>query len=226
MEYDSTKQSIADDYSEIPVIQAAGAGESFVIKVTSKGKIIEISGIDQMNSRMIKKINAWDEKYLEMEYSERHNESWKEMRRHNMQSYYSKNKIKNMLSNIITAFPERPVGIGESWVDKIKIWGKNYEIDGSYTLKESAKRTVAIDLRAERTAEESPFSWVNNEGCKVGFKIVGFCGGRFEVDQQTGWLVRSKIKMRFTGEVIDEEDDNRMTKPILWEEVITVKPME
>ena len=226
MEYDSTKQSIVDDYSKIPAIQAAGVGESFVIKVTPKSKVIEIRGIEQMHSRMIEKINAWDEKYLKMEFFERHKESLKELRRHNIQSSYSKNKIKNMLSNIITAFPERHVGIGESWVDRVKIWGKNYEIDGTYTLKESAKGTVAIDLRAERTAEESPFSWVNNKGRKVGFKIVGSCEGRFEVDQQTGWLVRSKIKMRFTGEVIDEEADNRMTKPILKEEVITVEPME
>jgi len=220
MEYDSTEQSIADDYSKIPAIQAAGVGESFVIKVTPKGKVIELRGIEQMHSRMIEKINAWDEKYLKMEFFERHKESFKERRRNNIKSSYSKKEIKNMLSNIITAFPERPVGIGKSWVDKIKIW-KNYEIDGTYTLKESAK-----DLRAERTAEESPFSWVNNEGRKVGFKIVGSCEGRSEVDQQTGWLVRSKIKMRFTGEVIDEEADNRMTKPILNEEVITVEPIE
>ena len=66
LEYDSTKQSVTDDYSEIPVDEAAGIGESFVIKVTPKGKIIQLKGLEQMHERIIKKILNWDEKFLRM----------------------------------------------------------------------------------------------------------------------------------------------------------------
>jgi len=226
MEYDSRKQSITDGYSKIPAIEAVGVGEKFEMRVTPKGKIIELKGVEQMHTRMIEKINAWDEKYLKMGFYERHKESFKERRRLNIKSIHSEKEIKNMLSDIIMAFPERPLGIGDSWTDKVKIWGKNYEIEGTYTLKDRKQGTVTIGLSGKRTLEEEPFSWVNNEGREVGFKIVGSCQGRFEVDQQTGSLVRSKIKLRFKGEVIDEEAENQMAEPILQEEIITVEPME
>lgn len=249
VEYDSTKQSVTDDYSEIPVDEAAGIGESFVIKVTPKGKIIQLKGLEQMHERIIKKILNWDEKFLRMvpcsenetssisntdqqdirgwkDMSQKSKERWKEMRSHNAKANYSEKELKNMLSDVIMAFPELFLAIGDSWTEKVKIWGKNHEINHIYKLKDIEKGAVVIDLSAKRTAEEEPFSWVNNEGRKVGFKIVGSCEGRFEVEQQTGWLVRSKIKTRFTGEVIDEEADNQMTGPILKEEVITVEPME
>jgi len=225
MEYDSRKQSIADGYSKIPAIEAVCVGEKFEMRVVPEGKIIELKGVEQMHSRMIEKINAWDEKYLKIGFYERHKESFKERRRLNTKSIHSEKEIKNMLSDIIMAFPERPLGIGDSWTDKVKIWGKNYEIEGTYTLKDSKQETVTIGLVGKRTLEEEPFSWVNNEGREVGFKIVGSCQGTFEVDEENGWLIRSEVNMRFTGKVIDEEVNDQMTKPILEQEVIiTVEP--
>lgn len=248
VEYDSTKQSIADDYSKIPATEAVGVGESFEMMVTPKGRIIKLKGVEQMHSRMIDKINAWDEKFLRMvpcaeketssisktdqpavlewkDMSQRSKKRWNEMRRHNTKSNYSEKEIKNMLNDMIMAFPDRPLAIGDTWTDKVKIWGKN-QIDGTYRLKGSEKGTIVIDLSANRTPEEEAFSWVNNEGRKVGFKIVGFCEGRFEIDQKTGWLVRSKVNMRFTGKVIDDEVNDQMPKPIVKEEVITVEPIK
>lgn len=220
VEYDSTKQSMADDYRKIPVILAAGVGESFIMKVTSKGKIIRLTGIEKMRERIVEKINAWDEKYLKIKI-----EGWKEMRRHNTKSRYSEKRIKNMLSDMIVAFPDRPLAIGDSWTDKLKIWGES-QIDGTYTLKDAEKGAVTLYLRAKRTPEEKPFSWVNNEGRKVGFKIVGFCQGTFQIDKASGWLIRSKVNMRFTGQVIEKPGDKQKREPILQEEVITVEPME
>ena len=253
MEYDSTKQSVADDYSKVPAIEAAGLGESFSIKISPKGEIIEVKGLEEMCLRMIEKVDEWDKKYLRLEMvpcgkketsgsgetgpwpvivdwekmSPSYKKVWREVRRHNIkESTYSEKEIRNMLSDMIMAFPDQPLAIGDSWTDRIKIWGKNEEIDGTYMLKDTKKGTVTVDLSAKRTTEEEPFSWVNNEGREVGFKIVGSYKGSFEIDQKTGWLVCSKVKTRFTGKVIDEEANDEMTQPILEEEVITVEPME
>jgi hypothetical protein len=237
VEYDSTKQSVTDDYSEIPVDEAAGIGESFVIKVTPKGKIIQLKGLEQMHERIIKKILNWDGKFLRMvpcsenetssisntdqqdirgwkDMSQKSKERWKEMRSHNAKANYSEKELKNMLSDVIMAFPDQSLAIGDAWTDKVKIWTKNQEINGTYRLKDSKKGTIVIDLSAKRTAEEEPFSWVNNEGRKVGFKLVGSCQGSLEIDEKSGWLIRSKMHMRFTGSVSENE------------EVITVEPME
>ena len=107
----------------------------------------------------------------------------------------------------------------------MKIWGEN-QIDGTYTLKHAEKGTVTLDLRAKRTPEEKPFSWVNNEGRKVGFRIVGFCQGTFQIDKANGWLIRSKVNMWFTGQVIEKPGDKQKREPILQEEVITVEPIK
>ena len=236
VEYDSTKQSVTDDYSEIPVHEAAGIGESFVIKVTPKGKIIQLKGLEQMHERIIKKILNWDEKFLRMvpcsenetssisktdqqdirgwkDMSQKSQKRWKEMRKHNTKAHYSEKEIRNMLSDMIMAFPDQSLAIGDTWTDKVKIWGKNREIDGTYRLKNSEKGIIVIDLSAKRTPEEEAFSWVNNEGREIGFKLVGSCQGSFEIDEQSGWLVRSKVNMRFTGQILEEE-------------VITVEPIK
>ena len=222
IQYDSTKQSLADDDPNLPVIEAAGVGESFGIKITPNGKIIGLYGLERMHTRIAERVIAWDKEHLEKKWAER----LKVVRRHNTRSYYSEREIRNMLTDVFVTFPEQPLSVGDSWTDKVKIWGKNYEIEGTYTLKDNEKGIVAIDLSAERTPEEEAFSWVNNEGRTVGFKIVGSFEGRFEVEQQTGWLVRSKIKTWFTGKVIDKEAKDQMTKPILQEEVVTVELME
>jgi hypothetical protein len=239
-EYDSTRQSIADDYSKIPGIEAASVGESFVVKLTPKGEIIEVRGLEEMYSQIFEKVEEWNEKYLIMEMvpceeaegscsskttsspttlswkemRESTKKVWREVRMHNIKSAYSEKEIRNMLSDMIMTFPDQLLAIGDSWTDRIKIWGKNQEINGTYRLKDSKKGTIVIDLSAKRTAEEEPFSWVNNEGRKVGFKLVGSCQGSIEIDEKSGWLIRSKMHMRFTGSVSENE------------EVITVEPME
>ena len=251
-EYDSTRQSIADGYSKVPEIEAASAGEGFVIKLTPKGEVIEIKGLEEMYSRIFEKVEEWNEKYLiiEMvpcgetegsssskttrspttlswkEMSESYKKVWREVTMHNIKSTYSEKEIGNMLSDMIMTFPDQSLAVGDAWADKVKIWGKNSEIDGTYTLKNSKNGMVAIDLGAKRTAEERPFSWVNNEGREVGFKLVGSCDGSFEIDQNTGWLMRSKSKARFTGKVIDPEANNQTPESIMEQELIIVEPME
>jgi hypothetical protein len=224
VEYDSTKQSATNDHSEIPDIEAAGVGESFIIKITPKGKIIEIDGLEPMHARIAERVIAWEKKYFDKK-GYKYNESRKKLKRHNTKAHYSEKEIKNMLSDMIMAFPDQSLAIGDAWTDKVKIWGKNNEIDGTYRLKDSEKGTIVIDLSAKRTPEEEAFSWVNNEGREVGFKLVGSCEGSFEIDQNTGWLVRSKFKTQFTGEVIDPEADNQMPEPITEQELIIVEPM-
>jgi hypothetical protein len=226
VEYDSTKQSIADDYSKIPAIEVAGVGESFEMKVTPNGRIIELSGIERMHHRISEKVIGWDEKYVKTKYYERHRESLQEMRRLNTKSYYSQEEIKNMLSDMIMFFPGRPLAIGDSWTHKVKIWGKNYEIDGTYIVKDRQKGTVIINLTANRTPEEKVFSSVNNQGREQRFKIVGSCKGSLEIDEQSGWLIRSRVDMRFAGELIEKAGDKKMAQPTLQQEVITVERME
>lgn len=250
-EYDSTKQSIADDYSKIPEIEAAGVGETFVIKLTPKGEIIEVKDLEEMYSRIFEKVEEWNEKYLIMgmvpcketekscsskttrspttlswkEMSESNKKVWREVRMHNIKATYSKKEIENMLSDMIVAFPSEPLAVGNSWKDKVKIWTKAREIEGNYTLKGIEKGTVTIDLTAKRTPKEEPFSWVNDEGSEVGFKLVGYCEGMFEVDQQTGWLLHSKVKNVFTREIIDKEGENKQPQTYLKEELITVEAL-
>jgi len=251
-EYDSTKQSIADDYSKIPEIEAAGVGETFVIKLTPKGEIIEVKDLEEMYSRIFEKVEEWNEKYLIMgmvpcketekscsskttrspttlswkEMSESNKKVWREVRTHSIKATYSKKEIENMLSDMIVAFSSEPLAVGNSWKDKVKIWTKAREIEGNYTLKGIEKGTVTIDLTAKRTPKEEPFSWVNDEGQKVDFKLVGSCKGTFQIDEETGWLVRSKVNMRFTREVLEKPENGKKTEPVVEEEIITVEPME
>ena len=201
--------------------------------------------------RIFEKVEEWNEKYLIMEMvpcketekscsskttrspttlswkemSESNKKVRREVRMHNIKATYSKKEIENMLSDMIISFPSEPLAVGDSWEDKVKIWTNAREIEGNYTLKGIEKGTLTIDLTAKRTPEEEPFSWVNNEGREVGFKLVGYTQGSFEVDQQTGWLLRSKVKNVFTGKVVDKEAEDKEPQTYLEEELITVEPL-
>jgi hypothetical protein len=222
--YDSTKDSVADVYSEIWAGNAAALGESFIVKVAPKGRIIEFEGLDEMHRRMIDKVAGWDGEFLSVDA--RTLACLKEVTEHSIKVYYREDEMRNMLGDMIMAYPERPVGFGESWVGKVRIWGNQHEIDGTYTLKGNDDGVTVVDLAAERDLDEGPCPWVDGKEHNKDFRLAGSCNGSFEIDEASAWLIRSKLNMRFTGEVIEEADAKQVTEPILEEEVIIVGPME
>jgi len=139
---------------------------------------------------------------------------------------FGEDQIKNMLSDMIMVFPDRPVGIGDSWTAKMILASQSLpiEIDGTYTVKGSKKGVVIVDISSKRDLDD--------EGVPIGkvrMKIAGSYQGTLEIDEASGWVIRSKANMKFSGEMkmaANKQMPQGMTVPISIESVITVEPIK
>ena len=139
---------------------------------------------------------------------------------------FSEDQIKNMLSDMIMVFPDRPVGIGDSWTAKMILASQSLpiEIDGTYSVKASKKGVVIVDVSSKRHLDD--------EAVPIGkarMKIAGSYQGTLEIDEASGWVIRSKANMKFSGEMkidANKQMPQGMTVPISIESAITVEPIK
>ncbi|MBN2456924.1 MAG: hypothetical protein JXB29_10410 [Sedimentisphaerales bacterium] len=138
-------------------------------------------------------------------------------------------QFRNMLSNMIMVFPDRPVGIGDSWMAKMILASQSLpiEIDGTCTVKGSKKGVVIVDVSSKRNLDD--------EAVPIGkarMKIAGSYQGTSEIDEASGWMMRSKANMHFSGEMKmtgmagNKQMPQGMTVPMSIESLIAVEPME
>jgi len=250
-EYDSTDPCTAVG-NPLASMYSAMMGQSFTIKVAPKGEIFELKGIDEMFSRMAEKIIIAEDELLskapacervkkqtqketEEERAKRRieatnkiygdrkkrTEAVKEMIK--KMPMFGNDQIRNMLSGMIITFPDRPVGIGDSWTAKMILASQSLpiEIDGTYTVKGSKKGVVIVDISSKRDLDDEavPIG-------KVRMKIAGSYQGTSEIDEASGWMIRSKANMHFSGETKiagNKEMPEGMTVPMSIESAIAVE---
>lgn len=250
-EYDSTDPCTAVGNPLAPTY-AALMGDGFIMKATPEGEIVGLDGIDEMFSRMAEKVVQAEDKMIssappgtcnikntgksqeEMSVDER---ARKRIERINNQyggrekrieavekmiknnPLFAEKQIRNMLGNMIMPFPSRPVGIGDSWTAKMISATQSLpiEMDRTYTVKGSKKGVVIVDVSSKRHLDDEAVLVG-----KVRMKLAGFYQGTSEIDGTSGWMIRKKANMRFSGEVTQQG----MTVPISIESVITVEPIK
>lgn len=220
IEYDSTKPDAPVDANN-PAAQMmaqmyrAMVGQSLVMKVNPRGKVVEVKGFKKMIQRMIEKISGDDDA--------------KRTTKEFMKNFLSEDKIKMMGSNMMMAFPPRPVGIGDSWVDKESMSiGFPIEIANTYTLKERKNGMAIVDVSSKMDFGEKDAP-VEMGPVKMNMKMTGRVRGTSQIDEASGWMIRSKMKMQLSGQMKiapNEQMPEGMTVPISIDSVITVKPIK
>jgi len=214
MEYDSTKPPQPGAENPMSAMYKAMVGQSFAMKLTPKGRILDIKGMDEMIAKMIE----------QMAVDEAMKQHIKEM----MNNFINEDKMMETSGNMVAALPPKPVGIGDSWTSKISVAiGFPMEIDTTNTLTDHKNGTVTIDTTARidtgddaKPTEMGPM--------KMTMKMKGTQKGTIRIDEATGWLVHSKTDVNFTGQFQTEPNEQMpqpMTIPISIEGVTTVEPM-
>ena len=98
------------------------------------------------------------------------------------------------------------------------------KVDTTYTLKGNEKGVVIVDVNSKRDFDDEVISVGKRR-----MKMAGSYQETLEVDEASGWLIRSKANMRFSGEMKmagNNQVPQGMMVPISIESIITVKPME
>jgi hypothetical protein len=215
MEYDSTKPEETGANNPMLAIYKAMLGQSFVMKMSPKGGIIAIEGIDEMMEKMIDKMAT--------------DENMKQQMKEMMKNFISEEKMKEMSASMVTAFPPEPVAVGDSWTNKMSISaGFPMEIDTTCTLTEYKDGifTIRTNSKIEPPDKAEP---IEMGPVKMTMRMKGEQKGTTEINEATGWMVRSKVNMNFSGELKMEPNEQMpegMTIPMVVDSVITVEPME
>jgi len=214
LEYDSTKPPQPAANNPMSAMQAAMLGQSFVMKLTPKGEILNIKGMDEMIAKMIDKMTTDEAKKQQM----------KEM----MKNFINEDKMKEISGTMVAVLPPKPVGIGDSWTNKISVpIGFPMEIDTTNTLTDHKEGIITIGTNAViKTGDDAKPTEMGP--MKMTMKMKGTQKGTIQIDSATGWIVRSKADANFTGEFKTEPNEQMpqpMTIPIAIESVTTVEPM-
>jgi len=214
MEYDSAKPPQPGVDNPMSAMYKAMLGQSFVMKLAPKGEILEIKGMDEMIATMIDKMTIDEAKKQQM----------KEM----MKNFINEDKMKETSGMMVAALPPKPVGIGDSWTNKISVpIGFPMEIDTTNTLTDHKGGIVTIETNAGiETGDDAKPTEMGP--MKMTMKMKGTQKGTIQIDAATGWIVRSKANANFAGEFKTEPNEQMpqpMTIPIAIESVTTVEPM-
>jgi len=233
-EYDSTNPC-TEAGNPLAPMYAALMGQSFTIKVSPKGQIIKITGLDEMYSRTAEKmVKAEDEMIskapitacekkeginstaqdkesaedrakrridnLNKQYGSREKriEATKKMIKN--QPIFAEQKLMELVGNTIMPFAAEPVAVGDSWQSKILSSSIPVEVNGTYTLKAANKGIVSLDVNSKIQVDKKGVQ--DNHG-PPGIQITGTgsCQGDLQIDHASGWLIRKKAIVKFSGEM-------------------------
>lgn len=191
---------------------AALLGQSFSIVLLPNGKIRDIQGIDEIIKGLIDQFRPLDEAArasIEKSISEQINDE----------------AIKKMMSQVTDIYPDKPVGIGDSWSREVSIYSRLPMILAiNFTLKARKSGVAIIEVRsvAKTNPKSEPFEM---EGVKLRCNVSGNMKGTMEIEESTGWPIRLRLTERISGQMKLEEVpqiSGTISWPISMESILVV----
>jgi FKBP-type peptidyl-prolyl cis-trans isomerase len=186
IEYDST-QAEAKVPEPLKGI-AAMLGQSFQVTMSPRGRVLDMQGAEAMLQSVMEKIDIPDK-------------NMRAMMQDQMKAQFSAENLRKMTESGSAFYPEKPVAIGESWGGVAGIApGLGINTTNSWTLKE---RRDGIAIITASTTLEAPATTapVQMGNMTVQNEMSGSGTGTMEVDEATGWVRESEVKMVVSGKV-------------------------
>lgn len=186
MEYDSSNPS-----ADVPPMLkgfAALVGESFLMKISSDGRIQDIQGADAMMERAVKRLDV---------VPQATRESIERVMREQLGSQALKEKIEN----VVAIYPDKRVGIGGSWQRNVATFlGFPMILEHTLTLKAYKDGVATVGVRSviKPNPEAGP---VTIGAGRINFSASGEQEGTIDLQQTTGWPLRGKLTQRFSGQI-------------------------
>ena len=249
-EYDSAKPDTIGN-SQFGPIFSAMIGQSFMMKVTPEGKIVELEGLTEMYQRMAELVVEYEDEATRQRYAgtetkgsgenakrqiDRANQKYGsieeriEATREKLDTgpYSCEENIRDMLGNVIMSFPGRPIGINDSWTTPFSM-GNQKLGDCTYTLKETNQTALLVDISLKiKVEEEIPAPADGSRGSSIR-TLTGSGQGSLEIDPNTGWMLRKNVTLHYSGETKTPptaQNPRGTTTPQSMENITTVELIE
>jgi hypothetical protein len=211
VEYDSSKK----EASVPPIAQAYAVllGESVSLKMTPKGRVKEVKGLERIHANIRKK---WPES---------------PMREHMikaMEQHLSEEAVKESAQKSTAIYPDKAVGVGDTWRTKVVLSQDSPMIvENKWTLKARAKGVATFEVKS--VMKPNPDAKLDIMGTKITQELSGKQQGIVEIRESTGQLIRSKLSQQISGHKRVEgagAPGQSMTIPVKIDSVVTAEMTE
>jgi hypothetical protein len=215
------------------------------VKVMPEGKVAEIKGIDDMYRGMAERIVDGEDELARKRLKEKAGrviegrdrrygshakrvDAVKKMIKDN--PLFAEEKITETVSHVMIPFPERAVGIGDSWQGKMTLLsGVPVKMDCTYTLKERDQAIATVGMSSKIDLHDVPVSAKGGPSGSTKMNMTGSYQGTVQIDRASGWMVRKRVAIKASGHIkmaANKQAPQGMTMPMSIESVVTVEPME
>jgi hypothetical protein len=171
-----------------PVFKAI-VDKPFEVVMTKTGKVKSVTGVDTFFESMI---SAIDENLPE---------NMRQQITQQFGSQFSEEAIKSQIEQNTGYFPDKPVGIGDSWNNKMQTTASNFAIiiDVKYTLKSVDDNVANLDIDGTVSTPAGYEQEFN--GVKAKITLNGTQKGSMKINRNTGWTIYADMMLNFNGDI-------------------------
>ena len=208
--YDSSKDAAPADAAASAF--AALVGQSFSVKIAPDGSVKGVKGVDELVAHVMGKMDVPDG-------------AMKTTMEKSLKNQFGEQGVKDMMVNITGIYPDGPVSEGDSWNKRfVMSAGMGMILESACTLKKRKNGVAIIDVNTKISPNtETPP--MDMGFAKISYDISGVQKGTVEVDEATGWPIRSKFTQEFSG-ITKVEGATSMEIPISVKSLIRLEPLE
>ena len=196
-------------------IYSAIIGESFTMKVSPTGQVLELQGVPKLLNNIAQKMNIQS--------------SLKESFIDSLKEQYGDDAMKSMMAQSFGYFPTTSVSVGDQWKTTLALAGSfPMMIDSTFTLKENKDGNLKIDFVSTLSSNAS-VTMVSGNVTLVPILKSGKQSGSIVISDSTGWIKSGKVIQDFqmdTQLVGQDEGGAAQVIPMTVSSVITYESVE
>jgi hypothetical protein len=208
VDYDSSQQTTPPAGAEG---FAALIGQSYTIKVSPQGKVLEITGMEQLSEAVRQKAPAADPSQGPDALS----------------AFIDKGAVKEMTENSMAVYPDKPVEPGDSWT-RTQLTSRGFAMitDSKWTLQkqEGGVATIATAGSVKVDPNGAP---MQTQGMAMKMDLSGTQEGTIQMDEATGLIRSNRGHQQLKGQInvgaSPEGPFNMMSIPMTIDTTFTIE---
>ena len=167
---------------------AALLGKGFSMTVTPLGEVTGVQGIDALLWGILDTLNVPAG-------------STRDALLENLQAQFGEEAMKESFEKATAIYPEKPVAVGDSWSKKLVLaMGMPMIVDNTWTLKSRKDGVAFVDVKST-IAPNPDAKPMEISGMTVSYEVSGDQNGTLELDEATGWPLRSNMTQNLSGQI-------------------------
>lgn len=193
--YDSAQQATPPAGAE-PV--AALVNQSYIVKLSPKGRVLDVNGVEQMKAEVQKKMPPGAEDSPMGNVTK---------------TFLDKQGIKEMTEGLMAVYPDKPVEPGQSWSEKRILKGGFGRIEESkWTLQKQEAGIATIGMTGVvRSDPGAPPT--DMQGMKLRFDLSGSQEATIRIVEATGVIQMDQGHQQLKGEI--KVSDSAQGQPMM-----------